>query len=823
MTVIWLLWLPFTLAAPKIFPLVDPGLFVISGVKTCGGGGGYCLLGLDCTLDEDFLPDTGVGQHCEGLKSAFTPSAHFVCCRATNRTGYKPPLAMATTHPEPMTARTTTLNILENEIDQVLQKVAQSVNSVKKSPVTEATLPISDDNDDSEIHESAEADEEEGGIEEVEEEMVADSPLEMWQDISSEDDDDEKDKDPGVLEDKNGTKVLVESNEPENDSSIMMFSYDQTPKIEEYIIEKNPEENTVSSLDILNGTVKEENSKSSNANIEKGNVPQESVTNKDNTLDDDSLNTTAQEGPQDTNDTIYNNKEESPIYPQETTDNLKNISALEDEIPHMSTSMVSKLPTQETTLLPTEDPLTDDQHNETPEDPIPSSKENVEDILNSPVIPTLDTKKKVSSEDNLTNISKETETTNLKLSENDIYQENIDLSQNEDPNSTIVDDENQLEPDIMVKENDSQVHNEQAISDTKSSENTTEGGEKLLELGVMVKEHDSQMHIGSEFDDTKSSKNATESDGSQSVTATTMLPELHLSNAIQPSEIQTQPESTDPCAKVTDGKCTQEVKFVSNDQTLCFGSVYALDWVVTSASCALRIFRAGTPNVIVSPLTEMSKGHVKTIVVHESYAENSGSSGQGMEPNNIGLVQLHTPMVEWSRCVPCLPETDKEFPGINCSVCAAGLVQLHTPMVEWSRCVPCLPETDKEFTGINCSAVTSQPLAPSPLRLCAQSENCEMARSQSTMNSCDGPSRMMTDDIGYSYITLNCDILWEPRFYDPSSRGSGAPLFCDGGVLAGVETGAGVGLMVYTPLTPYIPWLLKNTRPGPPEQTFNVG
>ncbi|RZF31998.1 hypothetical protein LSTR_LSTR016720, partial [Laodelphax striatellus] len=59
-------------------------LFVISGVGTCGGGGGYCLLGFDCTLDEDFVADDGNG-HCEGLKSAFTPSAHFVCCRDTKR------------------------------------------------------------------------------------------------------------------------------------------------------------------------------------------------------------------------------------------------------------------------------------------------------------------------------------------------------------------------------------------------------------------------------------------------------------------------------------------------------------------------------------------------------------------------------------------------------------------------------------------------------------------------------------------------------------------------------------------------------------------
>uniref|UniRef100_A0A146KJT6 Anionic trypsin-2 n=1 Tax=Lygus hesperus TaxID=30085 RepID=A0A146KJT6_LYGHE len=59
-------------------PTVDPGLFVISGVKTCGNSTGYCLLGTDCTLDQDFVADKG--GHCGGLKNAFTPTANFVCC-----------------------------------------------------------------------------------------------------------------------------------------------------------------------------------------------------------------------------------------------------------------------------------------------------------------------------------------------------------------------------------------------------------------------------------------------------------------------------------------------------------------------------------------------------------------------------------------------------------------------------------------------------------------------------------------------------------------------------------------------------------------------
>ncbi|KAL5234652.1 hypothetical protein ACI65C_002062 [Semiaphis heraclei] len=72
-----------SLPASMNMPLVDPGLFVISGVKTCGNTLGYCLLGSDCTMDDDFLPDsTG---NCDGLKRAFTPSAPFTCCKFNQR------------------------------------------------------------------------------------------------------------------------------------------------------------------------------------------------------------------------------------------------------------------------------------------------------------------------------------------------------------------------------------------------------------------------------------------------------------------------------------------------------------------------------------------------------------------------------------------------------------------------------------------------------------------------------------------------------------------------------------------------------------------
>lgn len=52
---------------------------MITGVETCGTDLGYCLLGNDCTMDDDFLPDpTG---NCSGLHRAFTPVSKFVCCK----------------------------------------------------------------------------------------------------------------------------------------------------------------------------------------------------------------------------------------------------------------------------------------------------------------------------------------------------------------------------------------------------------------------------------------------------------------------------------------------------------------------------------------------------------------------------------------------------------------------------------------------------------------------------------------------------------------------------------------------------------------------
>jgi len=61
-------------------PIVDPGVFVITHIRDCRNGSGYCILGTNCSVDKDFIPDD-LGGHCRGLASGFSPQASFVCCR----------------------------------------------------------------------------------------------------------------------------------------------------------------------------------------------------------------------------------------------------------------------------------------------------------------------------------------------------------------------------------------------------------------------------------------------------------------------------------------------------------------------------------------------------------------------------------------------------------------------------------------------------------------------------------------------------------------------------------------------------------------------
>jgi len=59
---------------------VDPGVFVITQIKECRNRMGYCILGISCSVDSDFVEDD-LGGHCDRLSEAFNPKASFVCCK----------------------------------------------------------------------------------------------------------------------------------------------------------------------------------------------------------------------------------------------------------------------------------------------------------------------------------------------------------------------------------------------------------------------------------------------------------------------------------------------------------------------------------------------------------------------------------------------------------------------------------------------------------------------------------------------------------------------------------------------------------------------
>ncbi|XP_034245008.1 uncharacterized protein LOC117647389 [Thrips palmi] len=149
-------------------PIVDPGLFVILGVRTCGGGAGYCLLGTDCTLDRDFAADVE-GGHCDGLRAAFTPAAHFSCCKYVERSNATLPgePADTTTTEDPALAATTLQpsddaeNVIETEIrvkpaegqdaDKPADKDAVKDAVKEADKVADEGGVVADKNDDKEI------------------------------------------------------------------------------------------------------------------------------------------------------------------------------------------------------------------------------------------------------------------------------------------------------------------------------------------------------------------------------------------------------------------------------------------------------------------------------------------------------------------------------------------------------------------------------------------------------------------------------------------------------------------------------------------------
>jgi len=76
-------------------PEVDSGVFVITHIKSCRLGSGYCVLGSDCTVDSDFIKDDS-GGNCINLGHSFNPNATFVCCMVD-------PVSFSASYPDPDT------------------------------------------------------------------------------------------------------------------------------------------------------------------------------------------------------------------------------------------------------------------------------------------------------------------------------------------------------------------------------------------------------------------------------------------------------------------------------------------------------------------------------------------------------------------------------------------------------------------------------------------------------------------------------------------------------------------------------------------------
>jgi len=123
-------------------PTVDPGVFVITQVRTCRGGQGYCILGHSCEIDKDFLPDD-LGGHCKGLEKAFYPSANFICCRENPANAVGRPTTSTTTSPTTTTASPPPTTSLVTEIVMQTEQVTELVTLIEEitdvQMVTEVT------------------------------------------------------------------------------------------------------------------------------------------------------------------------------------------------------------------------------------------------------------------------------------------------------------------------------------------------------------------------------------------------------------------------------------------------------------------------------------------------------------------------------------------------------------------------------------------------------------------------------------------------------------------------------------------------------------
>lgn len=397
----------------------------------------------------------------------------FICPRST----YKPPLLIPAI---PTTEKSTTLSILENEIDQVVLKVAQSVDSIK-AVTTETTV--------------------EKEVEDGEEQMLADSPeVEEVDDNSSEEEEieeSEEERQPPSSSENDSSSEVTESSSSEEDSSEESSDYN-TESAENVVQQHYGSETMLTEEEALLKV-------DSNPELKVNATGQEPVFSQTESFseqfDDKSSN--------------FITIEENPLKPVLLKD-----THLQNEIFH---DIISK----------------DSSDEDTSEDSVDPD----EGLASNQVTPK-------------TQLSK-------------------------DPESVNIGDSSVPKPPTSANTmNDKLVPN--SSSTTKS---------EVTPLLTNMKGEVSNMQVvgGNKTDDTGVAKDTTTpSNPPQSTTEDRLGTTTTVSPGSDNGQVPPMGEVTQGQPKPCSRNCSEQVMFEFQNQPLCFGSMFTVDWIVTSASCALR-------------------------------------------------------------------------------------------------------------------------------------------------------------------------------------------------------------------------------------------
>lgn len=374
---------------------------------------------------------------------------------------------------DPTTEKLTTLSLLENEIDQVVLKVAQSVDSVKTVTTQKS--------EEKEVEDS-------GG------EMMADSP-------GSEEENDEESSQEGEIEESEEDMSSSSSSESDSQSQVTESSSSEEESSEESSIH-----NTESSENLIQQyhesvILIDKGESGLKLNVKPG--------SKENTTADLSQSEEVSEKYDDKSSNVITSNENSL-----ESNSLKD-AVLQNEIIN---EMVAKDSKDDLTETGTSGPA------HTSDEVTPKTQTN----KNPETMPKPSTSGNLSKDNIISNTSSTTESMN-EVTPTTNMSDQLNNTQN------IINGQN--------KTASTDANKETSTSNTPSSIDTTED-----RLG----------------------------------TTTTVTPGSDNGQLPPMGEVtQGQPK---PCST----NCSEQVVFEYQNQPLCFGSLFTVDWVVTSASCALR-------------------------------------------------------------------------------------------------------------------------------------------------------------------------------------------------------------------------------------------